>query len=94
MSILVLRCDLRVLGDANSIAGSLFTFLVVVFDFTRSRHHTHCRVPCLAQFNSAMQSRSRTIMPMSMLHILVVVVHSLWLVVLALGILLVSLYLS
>ena len=45
MSTLVLRCDLRVLGDANSIAGSLFTFHVVVFDHTRSRHHTHCRVP-------------------------------------------------
>ena len=38
MSTLVLRCDLRVLGDANSIAGSLFTFHVVVFDRIRSRH--------------------------------------------------------
>ena len=39
----------------------------------------HCRVPVLHITISAMQSRSRTIMPMSILHTVVVVVHSLWL---------------
>ena len=52
MSTLVLRCDLRVLGDANSIAGSLFTFHVVVFDRTRSRHHPQSlSCPCTAHNN-------------------------------------------
>ena len=40
---------------------------------------SHCRVPVLHITISAMQSRSRTIMPMSILHTVVVVVHSLWL---------------
>ena len=40
---------------------------------------SHCRVPVLHITISAMQSRSRTIMQMSILHTVVVVVHSLWL---------------
>ena len=52
VSTLVLRCDLRVLGDANSIAGSLFTFHVVVFDRTRSRHHPQSlSCPCTVHNN-------------------------------------------